>query len=53
MSQIYNNNTKAKAERKSARDLRNLISGIYEFCWKSSRGPWVQERALLGLRICL
>ena len=34
MSQIYNDNTKAKAKRKSARDLKN-----YAFCWK------IQQRA--------
>ena len=37
---------KAKAERKSARD-------IYPLCWKFSRGPRVQERALLGLHTYL
>ena len=35
---------KAKAKRKSARDLKNLC-----FTIKFSRGPQVQEKALLGL----
>ena len=52
MSQTHNDNTKkAKVERKSAKDLRNLIQGIYAFCWKFSRVPRVRERALLGPRI--
>ena len=41
------------AERKSARDLRNLVYGIYALCCKFSRGPQVWERALLGLHIYL
>ena len=44
---------KAKAERKLARDIRNIILEIYALCWKFRRGPRVQERALLGLRIYL
>ena len=50
MSQRYNENIKeAKVKRKSARDLENLRI----LPKKISRGPKVQERALLGLRICL
>ena len=37
---------KAKAKRKSARDLKNVC-----FTIKFSRGPQVQEKALLGLHI--
>ena len=36
---------KGQSQKKSARDLRNLISGIYAFCWKFSRRPWAQESA--------
>ena len=53
MSQIYNENTKTP---KAKGDLRNLIQGIYTFCWKFNRGPWAQESAAettyLSLRIC-
>ena len=38
MSQIYNDNTKAKAKRKSTRDLK-----IMHFAGKSSKGPWVHS----------
>ena len=44
---------KGQKPKESARDLRNLIQGIYALCWKFSKSPWVQERALLGLPICL
>ena len=41
---------KGQSRKKSVRDIRNLILGIYALCWKSSREPRVQEKALLGLR---
>ena len=37
-SNIKWHHKKTKAERKSARDLRNHIYGIYAFCWKSAEG---------------
>ena len=42
---------KGQSRKKSARNLRNLIWGIYASCWKFSRGSQVQERMLLGLCI--
>ena len=48
MSQIIITTQKGKAERKSARDLRNLIRGIYACFLEMKQVPWVQERALLG-----
>ena len=44
---------KGQSRKKINLGIMNLIKGIYALCWKFSRGPQVQERALLGLRIYL
>ena len=41
-------NIRVKDIMKTARDLNNLL-----IAGKFSRGPQVQERALLGLHICM
>ena len=45
----YNGNTK----RPKPKENKLGILKVYVFCQKFSRGPRVQERALLGLHICL
>ena len=49
MSQRYNDNT----ERPKLKENQLGILEVYTFCRKFSRGPQVQDRVLLGLRIYL
>ena len=50
MDETYNDNIK----RPKLQDTQLGILKIYAFCQKFSRGPWVQERALMALcSICL
>ena len=37
----------------SCKTLSKGLKKNYVFCQKTQWGPWVQDRALLGLRICL
>ena len=49
MSQRYNDNTK----RPKPKENQLGILKVMYFARRFSRGPWVQERALLGLHIYL
>ena len=47
MNQIYNDNIKGPNKKENQLGILGISSqGIYAFCWKISKEPWVQERVL-------